>query len=124
MYLLLVESTTQTLREPVTTFVLLLAIALITPPLFERLKLPGLVGLLVAGVIFGSSGLGWLKPDSETLKLFSEIGKIYLMFVAGLEIDLVQFQRTRHRSLSFGFLTFAIPMLGELPWACCLTSDG
>lgn len=114
MYVLLVESTTQTLREPVTTFVLLLAIALITPPIFERLKLPGLVGLLVAGVIFGSSGLGWLKPDSETLKLLSEIGKIYLMFVAGLEIDLVQFQRTRHRSLSFGFLTFAIPILGGI----------
>lgn len=114
MYLLLVESAAQTLREPVTTFVLLLAISLITPPIFERLKLPGLVGLLVAGIIFGGSGLGWLKPDSETLKLLSEIGKIYLMFVAGLEIDLVQFQRTRNRSLTFGFLTFAIPMLGGI----------
>lgn len=114
MYFLLVESAAQTLREPVATFVLLLAISLITPPIFERLKLPGLVGLLVAGIIFGSSGLGWLKPDSETLKLLSEIGKIYLMFVAGLEIDLVQFQRTRNRSLSFGFLTFAIPMLGGI----------
>lgn len=114
MYFLLVETAAQTLREPLTTFVLLLAISLITPPIFERLKLPGLVGLLVAGVIFGSSGLGWLKPDSETLNLLSEIGKIYLMFVAGLEIDLVQFKRTRNRSLSFGFLTFAIPMLGGI----------
>ncbi|PZD72015.1 Na(+)/H(+)-K(+) antiporter GerN [Acaryochloris thomasi RCC1774] len=112
MYLLLVESAAQTLREPIATFVLLLAIVLVTPPIFERLKLPGLVGLLVAGVIFGS--LGWLKSDSETMKLLSEMGKIYLMFVAGLEIDLEQFQRTRNRSLSFGLLTFAIPMVGGI----------
>lgn len=112
MHLLLVTSAAQTLREPIATFVLLLAIVLITPPLFERLKLPGLVGLLVAGVLFG--GLGWLRADSETMQLLSEIGKVYLMFVAGLEIDLAQFQRTRDRALSFGFLTFAIPMLGGI----------
>lgn len=106
MYVLLVESATQTLREPIATFVLLLAIVLIIPPIFERLKLPGLVGLLVAGVLFGSSGLGWLRSNTETMKLLSDIGKIYLMFVAGLEINLVQFQRTRTRSLSFGLLTF------------------
>ncbi|NEQ31676.1 MAG: sodium:proton antiporter, partial [Leptolyngbya sp. SIO4C5] len=76
--LLLVEPVSQTLREPVTTFVLLLAIVLVTPPLFERLKLPGLVGLIAAGVLFGSSGLGWLSADAEIMKLFSEIGKIYL----------------------------------------------
>lgn len=114
MYVLLVESATQTLREPIATFVLLLAIVLIIPPIFERLKLPGLVGLLVAGVLFGSSGLGWLQSDTETMKLLSDIGKIYLMFVAGLEIDLLQFQRTRDRSLSFGFLTFLLPMLGGI----------
>ncbi|WP_299403208.1 cation:proton antiporter [Acaryochloris sp. IP29b_bin.148] len=120
MYLLLVESTTQTLREPITTFVLLLAIVLITPPIFERLKLPGLVGLLVAGVLFGSSGLGWLQSETETMKLLSDIGKIYLMFVAGLEIDLEQFQRTRNRSLTFGALTFLLPMLGGIGVGICL----
>lgn len=114
MYLLLVESADQTLRSPIATFVLLLGIVLITPPIFERLKLPGLVGLLFAGIIFGGSGLGWLRSDTETMKLLSEIGKIYLMFVAGLEIDLAQFHKTRNRSLSFGFLTFAIPMIGGI----------
>ena len=112
--LLLVEPVSQTLREPVTTFVLLLAIVLVTPPLFERLKLPGLVGLIAAGVLFGSSGLGWLNADAEIMKLFSEIGKIYLMFVAGLEIDLALFQRTRDRSIGFGLLTFAIPLVGGI----------
>lgn len=114
MYLFLVESPTHTLQQPIATFVLLLAIVLVTPPVFERLKLPGIVGLIVAGVLFGGSGLGWLKADGETMKLLSEIGKIYLMFVAGLEIDLVLFQKTRNRSLSFGVLTFAIPMLGGI----------
>jgi Kef-type K+ transport system membrane component KefB/nucleotide-binding universal stress UspA family protein len=110
----LVEPVSETLREPVTTFVLLLALVLVTPPLFERFKLPGLVGLLAAGVIFGGSGLGWLNAGSETMKLLSEIGKIYLMFVAGLEIDLGLFQKTRNRSLSFGWFTFAIPLLGGI----------
>ncbi len=114
MLILLAETSTQALHEPIGKFVLLLAIVLITPPIFERFKLPGLVGLLVAGVIFGESGLDWLQPDTETMKLLSEIGKIYLMFVAGLEMDLAQFQKTRNRALSFGSLTFAIPMLGGI----------
>ncbi|NEP17381.1 MAG: universal stress protein [Leptolyngbya sp. SIO4C1] len=112
--LFLVEPVSETLQEPITTFVLLLAIVLVTPSLFERLKLPGLVGLLAAGILFGSSGLGWLDADTETMKLFSEIGKIYLMFVAGLEIDLVLFQKTRNRSMGFGFLTFAVPLMGGI----------
>ena len=114
MFLFLVEPAAETLQSPVATFVLLLAIALITPPLFERVKLPGLVGLIAAGVVFGGSGLGWLNADSDTMKLLSEIGKIYLMFVAGLEIDLILFQRTRDRSMGYGFLTFAIPLAGGI----------
>ncbi len=109
--MVLVTSVAETLQSPIATFVLLLAIALIIPPIFERLKLPGLVGLLAAGVVFGSSALGWLDPASETMKLLSEIGKIYLMFVAGLEIDLALFQKTRNRSLTFGTLTFIIPFV-------------
>jgi len=111
MPVMLVTSVADTLRSPIATFVLLLAIALIIPPIFERLKLPGLVGLLTAGIVFGSSALGWLDPTSETMKLLSEIGKIYLMFVAGLEIDLTLFQKTRNRSLTFGTLTFIIPFV-------------
>ncbi len=111
MPVVLVTSVAETLQSPIATFVLLLAIALVIPPIFERLKLPGLVGLLAAGVVFGSSALGWLDPDSETMKLLSEIGKIYLMFVAGLEIDLALFQKTRNRSLTFGTLTFIIPFV-------------
>ncbi|MBE9047183.1 cation:proton antiporter [Pleurocapsales cyanobacterium LEGE 10410] len=97
--------------NPLLTFTLLLLVALTLPPIFERIKLPGLVGLLFAGVILGSNGLGLLDAKSETMKLLSDIGKIYLMFVAGLEIDLEEFRKTKERSLGFGFATFAVPLI-------------
>jgi Kef-type K+ transport system membrane component KefB/nucleotide-binding universal stress UspA family protein len=99
------------LDSPIISFTVLLAAILVVPPLFERLRLPGLVGLLVAGVILGQSGLKLLDSESDTIKLLSDIGKIYLMFVAGLEIDLAQFRKTRNRSIGFGTLTFLVPML-------------
>lgn len=104
------ESFSEALRQPVVDFAILLAVILTMPPLFERLKLPGLVGLLFAGVLLGSSVLNLLNSNSETMKLLSDIGKIYLMFVAGLEIDLELFRRTRNRSLGFGLTTFAVPL--------------
>lgn len=97
--------------NPIASFTILLFASLTVPPLIERLKLPGLVGLLLAGVVLGPDGLKLLNPESETLKLLSEIGKIFLMFVAGLEIDMQAFRRTRNRSLSFGFATFLCPLI-------------
>src|SRR5687767_9553264 len=102
---------TLSFQEPIVTFVLFLAVILVLPPIFERMRLPGLVGLLLAGVVLGSSGLNLLSKESETMGLLSDIGKIYLMFVAGLEIDLSQFQRTKNRSLGFGFSTFIFPFI-------------
>lgn len=105
------DSLAETMREPVVTFALLLAVLLIVPPIFERLRLPGLVGLLGAGVLLGSSGFNLLDKSSETMTLLSDIGKIYLMFVAGLEIDLEQFRQKRDRAIGFGSATFAIPLI-------------
>lgn len=99
------------IETPVAIFTILLLVSLTVPPLAERLKLPGLVGLLAAGVVLGPNLLGILDKNSETIELFSDIGKIYLMFVAGLEIDLRAFRRTRNRALTFGLATFAIPLL-------------
>jgi Kef-type K+ transport system membrane component KefB len=70
------------------------------------------VGLLLAGVLIGPHGLGWLKSESETIRLLSDVGVIYLLFIAGLEIDLVEFARIRQRSFRFGLLTFSLPMAG------------
>lgn len=98
-------------NTPIVGFTLLLLVIFTVPPIFERLRLPGLVGLLVAGVILGSEGLGFISAESEMMKLLSDIGKIYLMFVAGLEIDLNEFRKTKDRSLGFGLATFTIPMI-------------
>jgi Kef-type K+ transport system membrane component KefB len=67
------------------------------------------VGLLLAGVALGPSGLGTLPNAAPVAGFFAEIGKLLLMFFAGLEIDLSQFRRTGKRSLVFGALTFSIP---------------
>ena len=105
------ENIVSLIDNPLVDFTILLLVILTIPPLFERLKLPGLVGLLFAGVVLGSNGLDILDAKSETMKLFSDIGKIYLMFVAGLEIDLLEFRKTKNRSLGFGFATFLLPLL-------------
>ncbi|WP_341527982.1 cation:proton antiporter [Nostoc sp. UHCC 0302] len=102
------------LNSPIIAFTILLAVIFIVPPVFEKLRLPGLVGLLVAGVILGQNGLKLLDSESDTIKLLSDIGKVYLMFVAGLEIDLEQFRKTRNRSIGFGILTFLVPLIAGI----------
>ncbi|AFZ11845.1 transporter, CPA2 family [Crinalium epipsammum PCC 9333] len=106
------ESITEVLtKEPIVPFAILLVVILTVPILFERLKLPGLVGLLVAGVVLGPNGLGLLNKEAETMKLLSDIGLVYLMFVAGLEVDIQQFRKTKHRSAGFGTFTFIVPLI-------------
>jgi Kef-type K+ transport system membrane component KefB len=92
-------------------FALVLAIFLLVPPLCRRIRIPAAVGLLLAGVALGPSGLHTLPNAAPVAQFFGEIGKLLLMFFAGLEIDLSQFRRTGGRSLAFGSLTFSIPLL-------------
>lgn len=103
-----------TLDNPLASFTILLLVSLLVPPIFERLRLPRLIGLILAGVALGADGLDWLDPDSDTMGLLSDIGKVYLMFVAGLEIDLAEFRRQRGRSIGFGVLTFIVPLAGGM----------
>ncbi|MDY7014880.1 MAG: cation:proton antiporter, partial [Cyanobacteriota bacterium] len=95
---------------PLVSFTILILVALFIPPIFEKLRLPGLVGLLVAGVLLGPHGLRFLNPEDDTISLLSDAGKIYLMFVAGLEIDLNDFRKKKNRALAFGLATFALPL--------------
>jgi Kef-type K+ transport system membrane component KefB len=73
--------------------------------------MPPAVGLLLAGVALGPSGLHTLPNAAPVAEFFAEIGVLLLMFFAGLEIDLSQFRRTGVRSLAFGLLTFSIPLV-------------
>jgi len=99
---------------PITDPVLIVAIAaaifLLTPLLMERIRVPGLVGIIIAGAIVGPNGLNLLARD-QTIVLLGTVGLLYLMFMAGTEIDLHGFKRYRNRSLIFGSLTFLIPQL-------------
>ena len=101
-------------HNPLAVFALLLGLSVVVPPLMQRLRLPDLVGLLLAGLLIGPHGLGWLADRGETVRLLSELGVVFLLFIAGLEIDLAEFARIRQRSFRFGLLTFGLPMLGGL----------
>ena len=104
------------LQNPVLIFALILLIILIAPILFKKLKVPGIIGLIIAGVIVGPHGLNLLAQNSA-IELFSTIGLLYIMFIAGLELDIHEFRRNRIPCLSFGFLTFTLPLLIGFP-AC------
>jgi Kef-type K+ transport system membrane component KefB len=100
-------------------FALAMAIIWIVPALCQKVHLPSVVGLLLAGVIFGPYGLHVGPKSHEVAHFFAEIGKLLLMFFAGLEIDLVQFRRTGRRSLVFGMATFSLPLAaGFLAGVC------
>jgi Kef-type K+ transport system membrane component KefB/nucleotide-binding universal stress UspA family protein len=112
LQVLALEPTTQVLgKEPIVSFAILLLVILVVPILFERLRLPGLVGLVFSGVVLGPSGWNLFQSDSLMINLLSEIGLVYLIFVAGLEVDLEQFRRRKGRSFGFGSFTFCIPLV-------------
>lgn len=92
-------------------FAVLMLIILVVPPICERLHLPSVVGLLACGILFGPSGLDMSRTKETTGHDMSELGKLLLMFFAGMEIDLAMFNRVRHKSLTFGALTFTLPLL-------------
>ncbi|MBL6797785.1 MAG: cation:proton antiporter [Synechococcus sp. BS307-5m-G39] len=103
-------SITHLTHHPLGIFALLVAIAMLVPPIFRKTGLPDLVGLLIAGMLVGPNALNWLQPNGETITLFSDIGAIYLLFIVGLEIDLDEFNRVKSRSLTLGVLHFLFGM--------------
>ncbi|WP_373529227.1 cation:proton antiporter [Nostoc sp.] len=98
-------------KEPIVTFAILLVVILVIPIIFERLRLPGLVGLVICGLVLGPSGWNIFQSDSPMINLLSDIGLIYLLFVAGLEVDLEQFRRRKSRAFGFASLTFSVPLV-------------
>ena len=83
-------------------FALGMAIIVGVPPLSKRLRLPAVVGLLLCGVVIGPHVLGVFPVNAPIADFFAELGKLLLMFFAGLEIDLALFRRARTRSITFG----------------------
>src|SRR5690554_4990271 len=100
--------------NPVLVFALILFIILISPILLRRLKIPGIIVLILSGVLVGPHALNLLE-QSSAVDLFSTIGLLYIMFIAGLELDLIEFRKSRHKSIIFGIFTFIIPFSVGFP---------
>jgi Kef-type K+ transport system membrane component KefB/nucleotide-binding universal stress UspA family protein len=101
-------------EDPILIFTLIVIIILLTPILFRKLNIPGIVGLILAGAILGPHGFNVLLRDASIL-LFGTVGLLYIMFLSGLEMNLEEFRKKIHRSVTFGLLTFIIPQgLGML----------
>jgi Kef-type K+ transport system membrane component KefB len=88
----------------------LLVVIAVGPFIAERLRLPGILGLIIGGFLIGPTGLAIVHETSDITELGS-IGLLYLMFVAGLELDLNVFARVRRASITFGLMTFALPQV-------------
>lgn len=102
------------LQNPVLIFSIILYITLFAPILLDRFKIPHLIGMILAGTIIGPHGFNLMLRDSSII-LFGTVGLLYIMFLAGLEIDLADFRRNSGKSVVFGLYTFAIPMLLGIP---------
>lgn len=96
--------------NPVIIFTLVLFIILFAPILFNKIKVPYLIGLIVAGIIVGPYGLNLLLRDSSIV-LFGTVGLLYIMFLAGLEIDLSEFKKNKGKIIFFGLATFLLPLI-------------
>ena len=109
MILLHTFDTSLPLTNPVLKFFLILVIILISPIILNRLKIPHLLGLIIAGAVIGPNGFGLMDRDSSII-LSGTAGLLYIMFLAGLEIDMADFKKNSLKSLIFGMYTFIIPM--------------
>lgn len=114
---------TALVSNPVAIFLIVMVIILMAPLLLNKLKIPHIIGMIVAGIIVGPFGFNILAADSS-FKIFGEVGLLYLMFLAGIEIDMYHLKLNLKRGLVFGALTFVVPMLmGTVASVCLLKID-
>lgn len=95
--------------NPTWIFFIVLIIILFSPMILGRLKIPHIIGMIVAGIIIGEHGFNILEKDSS-FEIFGKVGLYYIMFLAGLEMDLEDFKKNLSKGIGFGLLTFMIPM--------------
>lgn len=98
------------ISNPTVQFLILFVIILLAPILFHKIKIPSLIGLIIAGALIGPYALGLMLRDSNMIML-GNAGLLYIMFLAGIEIDVAEFRKNSSKSLVFGLITFSIPML-------------
>jgi Kef-type K+ transport system membrane component KefB len=104
----LLKELTFPLTNPVPILAIVLFIILLAPILLRKLRIPSIVGLIIAGMAVGDHGFNIIAKGS--IDLFGKAGLLYIMFLAGLELDMAEFKKNKYKSVVFGFFTFAIPM--------------
>jgi len=102
------------LQNPVLIFSLILAIILLAPVLLRKLNIPSIIGLIISGAVIGPFGLNILEKNSA-VELFSTIGLLYIMFIAGLELDFSEFRTNKFKNFLFGLFTFFTPIIVGFP---------
>jgi Kef-type K+ transport systems, membrane components len=96
------------ITDPTWIFFLVLAIILFAPILLDRLHIPHIIGMILAGVLIGGHGFNILERDSS-FELFGKVGLYYIMFLAGLEMDMADFKKNKKKAFIFGLISFTIP---------------
>ncbi len=117
------------ITDPTLIFFVVLLMILLSPIIMGRLRIPHIIGMVLAGVLVGKYGLNILGRDAS-FELFGRVGLYYIMFLAGLEMDMEGLKKNRNRVMFFGMLTFLIPfamtyfmgvsLLGYIPLASLL----
>lgn len=95
--------------DPTWIFLLVLVIILFAPIFLDKLRIPHIIGMILAGMLIGEHGLNVLVRDSS-FELFGKVGVYYIMFLAGLEMDMNDFKNNRYKALALGLLCFCIPI--------------
>ena len=97
------------IKDPTWIFLLVLLIILFAPMVLGRLRIPHIIGMILAGVVIGEHGFNILARDSS-FELFGKVGLYYIMFLAGLEMNMGDFKKNRGKAVVLGLLAFVIPM--------------
>ena len=97
------------ITDPTWIFLLVLLIILFAPMVLGRLRIPHIIGMILAGVVIGEHGFNILARDSS-FELFGKVGLYYIMFLAGLEMNMGDFKQNRGKAVVLGLLAFVIPM--------------
>ena len=98
------------ITSPTLIFFVVLLIILLAPIIMGKLRIPHIIGMVLAGVLIGEHGLNILERD-HSFELFGKVGLLYIMFLAGLEMDMESVKKNSKRILLFGMLTWLIPLI-------------
>ena len=102
-------SLTLPVTDPTWIFLLVLLIILFAPILLNKLRIPHIIGMILAGLVIGEHGFNILVRDSS-FELFGKVGLYYIMFLAGLEMNMGDFKKNRGKAVMLGLLAFVIPI--------------